>query len=145
MLTYNYRCAQLRGHAPWIEAWSARSEHWWEEHPRSTWASWDLDAFWTRMVALPGGHQAVSVTRPFIEDWVSELRRTLGVMPAERESARRTVERREKQVKRNRARLIGGPALRTWDGAVGVGADPMRFRWPQTARIMRDLDRVAGG
>ena len=70
----------------------------------------------------------------------------VGVMPAERESARRAVERREKQVKRNRARLIGGPALRTWDGAVGVGADPMRFRWPQAARILhRDLDRVAGG
>ena len=145
MLTYNYRCAQLREHVPWIEAWSARSQRWWDGHPRSTWASWNLESFWTRVLALPGGLQAVSVTRPFLEAWVSELRRKVSVMPAERESARRAVERREKQVKRNRARLIGGPALRTWDGAVGVGADPMRFRWPQAARILRDLDRVAGG
>ena len=104
-----------------------------------------MESFWTRVLALPGGLQAVSVTRPFLEAWVSELRRKVSVMPAERESARRAVERREKQVKRNRARLIGGPALRTGDGAVGVGADPMRFRWPQAARILRDLDRVAGG
>ncbi len=144
MLTYNYRCAQLREHAAWIEAWSARSERWWGEHPRSTWTSWDLETFWKRMLALPAGHQAVSVTRPFIEAWVSELRRTVGVMPAERDTAQRAIERREKQVKRNRARLIGGPALRTWDGAVGVGADPMRFRWPQAARILRDLDSAAG-
>lgn len=144
MLTYNLQCARLRDHAPWIKEWSARSERWWEAYPRSTWTSWDLEAFWTRMLALTGGQQAVSVTRPFVDAWVTELRRTVRGMPAARESARRVVERREKQVKRNRARLIGGPALRTWDGAVGVGADPMRFRWPQASRILRDLEDVAG-
>ena len=131
MLTYNYRCAQLREHVPWIEAWSARSQRWWDGDPRSTWASWNLESFWTRVLALPGGLQAVSVTRPFLEAWVSELRRKVSVMPAERESARRAVERREKQVKRNRARLIGGPALRTWDGAAASGPTRCGFAGPR--------------
>lgn len=140
MLTYNYRCAQLREREIWIDDWAERSKEWWSDHPSATWREWDLDTFWKRILRLPGGTQAVSATRTFVDSWVNELSRQGAATPAERESAQRVVERRERQVKRNRARLLGGPALRTWDGGVGVGADRMRFRWSQAGRILRDLD-----
>jgi hypothetical protein len=91
------------------------------------------------MSALPDGPSAVQATRPFVDAWIDELRRATSVPPYRRESARRAIEWRERQVKRHRSRLAGGPALQTWDGAAGVGAEPMRFRWPQASRILRDL------
>jgi hypothetical protein len=145
MLIYNHRCAQLRGSEIWVDAWAERNEAWWASQPRSIWMGWDVEGFWRRVSALPGGPAAVNATRSFVDSWVSELRRASSAFPYRRESARRAIEWRERQVKRSRARLAGGPALQTWDGTIGVGAEPMRYRWPQAARILRDLNPAAGG
>jgi hypothetical protein len=140
MLAYNLGCARLRENPTWVADWRARAEDWWAEHPSAHWRAWDLRAFWALVSTLPGGPHAREMTQPFVDAWVGELRRPAPDMPADRDSARRVVERRERQFKLGRARLLNGPALRSWDGKIGVGAAPMRFRWPQAARILRDLD-----
>lgn len=140
MLLYNYRCAQLRDSEIWIDAWALRNQAWWSQQTSSPWTNWNLDRFWRRAAALPEGGRAISATRPFVDAWVGELRRASSTPIFQRESARQVVERRERQMKRGRARLLGGPALQTWDGTAGVGADPMRFRWSQAARILHDLN-----
>ena len=121
MLIYNHRCAQLRGSKIWGEAWAERNEAWWASQPRSIWVSWDVEGFWQRVSALPGGPAAVNATRSFVDSWVSELRRASSVFPYRRESARRAIEWRERHVKRSRARLAGGPRVADlgWDGRCG--------------------------
>ena len=81
MLIYNHMCAQLRGSKIWVEAWAERNEDWWASQPRSIWVSWDVEGFWQRVSALPGGAAAVNATRSFVDSWVSELRRATSVSP----------------------------------------------------------------
>jgi len=144
MLAYNYWCARLTGQEIWIQQWRDRCKQWSVDHPPSVWSAWKLQALWDRVELLPGGAEARRATKPFVDAWVAELRRNASTIAAERESARRLIEIRERQAKRTRARLAGGPALRSWDGATGIGAAPMRFRWPQAARVLRDIETAPG-
>ena len=115
MLIYNHMCAHLRGSR------SGRGVGGAKRGMVGQPATLDLGELGRRRllaagVSLPGGAAAVNATRSFVDSWVSELRSASPAYPDRRESARRAIEWRERQVKRNRARLTGGPALQTWDG-----------------------------
>lgn len=100
-------------------------------------APFDPEAVWLFLVRHGG--RLVEPQRRFVDAWAQ---RVVDVGPAQiidDQTARRLVERREVQLKGNRARLTNKARLLDWSGQVGVGR--MDFRWSRVRQLLVDLHR----
>ena len=100
---------------------------------------WDRDDFWkTVAISRPNlpGH-----TLAFVDDWYVVAKRAVdsGFPLANSVQARALVERRERQMKGSRARLLGGPALDAWEGDSGTRL--LEYRWTQARSDLIDIYR----
>lgn len=101
--------------------------------------SWDRADFW-RTVAITRPHLP-SHTHAFADQWYWAAKQAIdtGQSIADSNGARDLVEMRERQMKGNRARLLGGPALDTWPTDSGINF--LEYRWSQARSHLSDIYR----
>jgi len=93
--------------------------------------AWDLQDFWSIVDSEYSGQ--IPLAKRFISDWATWVRSD----ERNQLSADSLVAQRERQQKRNQARLNNERLLRQWGGS--SGADRVNFRWNQIRRMMLDL------
>lgn len=112
------------------------------EMRRAELVSWDPRELWRLLES--SGTRVPTLTRIFVESWLAILR---GISDwrfvADHESARRLLERRELDLKRERARLRNRRYLEMWSG--NSGADPLDFRWGITRQLLEDVFEALRG
>jgi Family of unknown function (DUF6361) len=94
-------------------------------------AAWNLPEFWSIVDSEYSGH--IPLAKRFISEWVAWVR------SEERLQSRADllIAQRERQQKKNQARLSNELLLRQWGGS--SGAERLNFRWTQVRRMMLDL------
>lgn len=103
-------------------------------------ATWDRRRFWE--VALSGGARIPLPTRTFIDGWLDlalgdgDVVHCSGRVAAN-DDARWLIHKRERAIKRDRARLDNRRALELWSGAAGTAQ--LTYRWPVAQRIILDI------
>jgi len=94
-------------------------------------SAWNLQEFWSIVDSEYSGH--IPLAKRFISDWTTWVRSD----ERSQQRADSLVALRERQQKRNQARLSNERLLRQWGGS--SGADRVNFRWNQIRRMMLDL------
>ncbi len=103
-------------------------------------ATWDRRRFWE--VAVSGGARIPLPTRAFIDGWLDlalgdgDVGRCSGTIAANGD-ARGLIHKRERAIKRDRARLDNRRALELWSGVAGTAQ--LTYRWPVAQRIILDI------
>lgn len=121
--TANYR--------EWLGDWAAELE---DRMP--TLRDWIRDEFW-RLVRAQRSTVGPQTQR-FVDAWLRLVIDEGGpASVADHEAARRLVRDRERQLKREYARLGNARALELWRGASGVGQ--LEYRWRITQTIVNDI------
>lgn len=135
MLAEQYEAAGLTAVANPVDRYRSELETWAERLP-SDLATWDLDAFLTR-VEVARGTPIHPRTRAFVQKWTDLIRRTNPAHLAGNDTARDLVTTRERQNKGAQARLGNPRRLQSWRGGSGAGA--LVYRWPQVRQILLDI------
>jgi len=115
----------------WIQEWSADLHA--EDRPRAL-RNWNLDRFWQLTIAR--GFNISAASRAFLQQWL-ENSSVCSVEAFTSNASRVLVRERERKLKGTRSRFDNATARQQWSGASGVGRS--NFRWPVTARLLRDL------
>lgn len=100
-------------------------------------AAFDPEEIWLFLVR--NGGRLVEPQRRFVEAWASRVAEVGASQVVDDEFLRRLVERRELQLKGQRARLANKGRLLDWSGRVGVGR--MDYRWFRVRQLLIDLHR----
>lgn len=100
-------------------------------------AAFDSEEIWLFLVR--NGGRLVEPERRFVEAWASRVAEVGASRVVDDEFLRRLVERRELQLKGQRARLANKGRLLDWSGRVGVGR--MDYRWFRVRQLLIDLHR----
>lgn len=132
-LLYNLMLAELRERHDWLEEYRTRLTEWQTELDYCGLRAWDLSAFWS--ATRHEAHSQTGALRRFVQDWLAESLEP-GDM-ANRKSARRLVEARERALKGAQSRFRNKSARDRWGGA--SGAFRLNFRWPIARSHLRDI------
>jgi hypothetical protein len=135
-LLYNLMLAEMVERvesAEWVERYRMRLSDWQAGLDHGALRAWDLSAFWN--AARHEAHSQTPALRRFVQDWVVEALAPGDL--ADRESARRLVEARERALKGAQSRFRNKSARDRWGGA--SGAFRLNFRWPVARSHLRDL------
>jgi hypothetical protein len=109
-----------------LAEWSAREA---VEQP------FDPQTIW--LFLMRKGGRLIEPQRRFVESWAQRVVDVGAEQIVDDAIARRLVEKRELQLKGNRARLANKGRLLDWSGRVGVGR--MDFRWSRARQLLIDL------
>lgn len=114
-----------------LQEWAARIQ------TRSdTIAAWDEARFW--QIVRSRGAQVGAVTQGFVTGWTTLVKGATDPRKlVEHAPARELIRKRERQLKKDQARLENARALERWGGAAGAGQ--LTFRWGKTERIALDI------
>ncbi|MBS4008086.1 MAG: hypothetical protein KGZ45_06630 [Clostridium sp.] len=119
-------------YAEWIEEWLQG----FRKRLRD-FEAWDLNKFWafvnTEDADIPGK------TISFVEYWIALMLAKVDSNICEDETCKTLIINREKEVKRNRARLINSSAQDNWSGASGTGR--LGFRWHIAKGMINDIHK----
>ncbi|MCD4783943.1 MAG: DUF6361 family protein [Candidatus Eremiobacteraeota bacterium] len=141
-LLYNLMLAQMQKNDDLIKNYQMQLNDWiknisdshrWKE--LITWYN-DLDGFWTS-AALKDA-KIPPKTQTFVKMWyknIFEIKKL--ILIPENKDARELISHREKQLKRNRARLQNPRALDMWNGS--AGNNQLDFRWRTVEKIVQDI------
>ena len=102
---------------------------------------WDYKGRFWEIVSHQGGARPTGRTLLFIKEWLQmALSPTRARKIAEDDSARKLIHERERQLKRNLARLDNPEALARWsrDSSVRM-AGQLRYRWRPAGTIISDI------
>jgi hypothetical protein len=114
-----------------LEDWAARIEA-----RADALIAWDESRFW--QIVRSRGAQVGPLAQGFVSQWVSLVKAAKQVKAlADDATARELIRKREKQLKKEQARLQSARALERWGGAAGAGQ--LNFRWGKTERIALDI------
>jgi hypothetical protein len=141
-LLYNLMLAELESRDDLAQQYHSQLNAWAEllHSRRGAFARWDRREFWSTLhgagVRVPGS------AHRFVEEWL-----TLALSPAEEglgarklpddPQARTLVQRRERMLKRGRARLDNSDARRLWNGDAGTAQ--LAYRWPVVQTVVLDI------
>lgn len=138
-LLYNLMLAEERkdearqeGYRDELEAWAKLMKARGEAH--ATWRRTDL---W--VLAQERGVEPLPRTRKFIDTWLEAALSGAAGQLADAQYARELIRARERQIKRQRARLGNPAALARWSGASGTGR--LDYRWGRVQAIVTDILR----
>jgi hypothetical protein len=139
-LLYNLLLSEAAQNTERIDEYRARLAEWETEVAavEEDLASWDRGDFWelVRRRNPRVGSRAVR----FVQEWWQTALDTRGhVSTADVEHARNLVALRERELKRDRARLVNLRALENWSGAAGTAR--LNYRWPVVRLIADDIRR----
>jgi hypothetical protein len=115
---------------------------WWRmiQAARATLKAWDRNAFWN-MVRGVITHRIPQTTQSFVEQWL-DLSLSAPSLESlmDNESVRQVIVKRERQLKKARARIGNSRALEEWNG--NSGAARVNYRWPVARDIVDDIVRA---
>ena len=112
---------------------------WWDtiQAARATLRAWDRKAFWT-MVHGVKTHRIPSLTQSFVEQWLEVTLSAPGLASLiDNESVRQVIVKRERHLKKARARIGNSHALEEWNGNSGTAR--LSYRWPVARNIIDDI------
>ena len=117
--------------ARWSEALAARSDGL---------LDWDRRRFWEIVYGSAG--RVTVPTRAFIDRWLAFVLdqgdvRVAAAALSESPGAHRLIDRRERAIKGQRARLANRRQLELWSGAAGMVQ--LSYRWPVARQIIDDI------
>lgn len=107
-------------------------------------AAWDRQRFW--QIVLASGAAVTLPTRRFIDTWLDFACASQQATTAADSQAMRTlIHERERQLKRQLARLDNPRAREQWNGAAGAGQ--LDYRWFRAQQLIADIQSalVPGG
>lgn len=137
-LLYNLMLAQTKKVDKEIDNYSSRLEQWSEDITarRSFLSKWDRGTFWE--IVDTGNHRVPHLTRAFVNNWIDQI---LALTDAFRignsVGLRLLVQERERQLKKNLARLSNQRSLELWNGEAGTR--PIDYRWSNAQVIIKDI------
>jgi hypothetical protein len=99
---------------------------------------WDRVDFWATLVQE--NRRLSPVTKHFVDGWLDLLEEATDV--SKDHAARSLVERRERQIKGGRARLVNAAALDNWSGSSGLVR--LDYRWHIARDLLNDLYTTRG-
>jgi hypothetical protein len=136
-LLYNYMLAEKKHMEKHLETYRTELEKWRETvlARRPIFHSWERPAFWARLKQrnsrLPDG------VRQFSEEWIEQTLAKDDPDPIADADMRNLIYKREKDLKKDRARLFSQAHLDLWLGA--SSPEPLNYRWWITRRIVDDV------
>lgn len=100
-------------------------------------STWGESRFWH--IVRSRGAQVGPSTQSFVTQWLAFVKGTRApkTLADDQSSARDLIQKRERQLKGDQARLHNQRALEGWGGA--AGAAQLTFRWGKAERIMLDI------
>lgn len=144
-LLYNLLLAErLRDYQNRKEEHRDRDEEWVERYRTefSKWAireatepNFDIQTLWSFTASI--GNKPHPRQKRFVENWSKRIVEVDPIHAVNDEGLRTLVAKREKALKKNRARLVNDRRLLYWNGEVGVGR--MDFRWRRVHQLLWDL------
>ena len=137
-LLYNLMLSELKRHDEWTEKYRASLEAWAGdvETLGPELDNWQLDGVWR--VVRAQGRSLGYPTQAFVDSWVKSLKRGRSrAIAADHSYARALVSDRERQLKRDRARLTSSRRLELWGGESGTSR--MAYRWGSAKSILKDI------
>ena len=137
-LLYNLMLAQAKKVEKEIHNYSGRLEKWAENITarHNFLINWDRAAFWE--IVARANQRVPHLTRAFVDNWIDlvlspkDLFRIRNSQPV-----RLLVQERERQLKKNLARLSNHRSLELWNGEAGTR--PIDYRWSNAQIIVKDI------
>jgi hypothetical protein len=137
-LLYNLMLAQAKKIDKEIDNYSSRLEEWSEKiTARSAYLlRWNRAEFWA--VVETGNHKVPQPTRDFVNKWIDRVLSQEDLFGIGDSSPFRSlIHERERQLKKNLARLSNHRSLELWNGEAGTR--PIDYRWGNAQIIVRDI------
>jgi hypothetical protein len=137
-LLYNLMLAQAKNVDKEIENYSARLEQWAEKITarHAALLKWDRTGFW--QIVETGNQRVPNLTRAFVNNWIDLVFSTTDLFQVGKsQPLRLLVQERERQLKKNLARLFNQRSLELWKGEAGTR--PIDYRWSNAQVIVRDI------
>jgi len=134
-LLYNLMLAEKSENEKRITEYTGKLEAWADRMGTINFGNWDLKEFWE--IVNPDSRIPFRTQR-FVSEWLN-----IGCGPDDRhnvqskEAARLLIINRERELKRNRARLENQRALEMWTGAAGTGQ--LSYRWQIARGMINDI------
>ncbi len=134
-LLYNLMLAEKSENEKRTTEYTEKLEAWADKMGTINFGYWDLNKFWE--IVNPDNRIPFRTQR-FVNEWL-----TIGCGPEARhdvrsnEAARLLIINRERELKRNRARLENQRALEMWTGAAGTGQ--LAYRWQIARGMINDI------
>lgn len=135
---YNLMLAQAKKVDQEIDDYSSRLEQWAEDITarHASLFKWDRAKFW--QIVATGNHRVPLLTRAFVDNWIDQvLSKTDLFGIGKSQPLRLLVQERERQLKKNLARLSNQRSLELWNGEAGTR--PIDYRWGNAQTIVRDI------
>jgi len=140
-LLYNLMLAELVKNEERIDEYRDKLQGWADELAdlHSDLARWDRRHFW-EIVAVSGSPITL-LTRHFIDAWL-DFACTSGTAATATDSSlmRTLIHERERQLKRQQARLDNPRAREQWNGAAGTGQ--LDYRWFRAQQLIADIQNA---
>lgn len=137
-LLYNLMLAQAKKVEKEIENYSSRLEQWAEDITarHAFLFEWDRATFWE--IVATGNHRVPHLTHAFVNNWIDQVSSLTDVFRVgSSRSLRLLVQERERQLKKNLARLSNHRSLELWNGEAGTR--PIDYRWSNAQVIVKDI------
>ncbi len=135
---YNVMLAGARDRDDWLEDHEAAYHAWADEMGTRApgLAAWDLASFWARVSAF--GARITPSTRHFVTEWIALVRSAHSPSQLLRNrDAQQLIRNRERQLKKNQARLGSRRHLELWGGKSGT--QQLDFRWNVTQQLLLEI------
>jgi Family of unknown function (DUF6361) len=137
-LLYNLMLAQAKKVDEEIDKYSSRLEQWAEDITarHAFLFKWDRAKFWE--IVATGNQRVPHLTRAFVDNWIDLALSPMDLFRAgNSQPLRLLVRERERQLKKNLARLSNHRSLELWNGEAGTR--PIDYRWRNAQTIVRDI------
>lgn len=135
-ILYNLLLNEIRKAADQSEALTTKFDTWYADLDVRALRNWDVPDLW-RCLADAGG-KIGPTTRSFMQQWLQLVTSSPSAASLRDSAEARTlIDRRERQLKGNLARITNPRALELWGGSSGLGQ--LDFRWGSAVRIGRDI------
>jgi len=137
-LLYNLMLSQAKKVDNEIADYSSRLEQWAENITarRDFLFKWDRARFWE--IVATGNQRVPHLTRAFVNSWIDLVLSLADLFrAANSQPLRLLVQERERQLKKNLARLSNHRSLELWNGEAGTR--PIDYRWGNAQIILRDI------
>ena len=136
-LLYNMMLAEAADNHDLISGYRLRLEDWQSSLTvrGKELSEWSRREFWSTVTSE--GARVHAATRAFIDDWLNCAISHEGGNIESDLRARDMISRRERSLKRDRARLHNRRALELWSGKAGTAQ--LTYRWTQAQRIVLDI------
>lgn len=142
-LLYNLMMAEECRYDNWVEAYEKRLAEWWEKVKglQEELLEWNRNEFWA-VVKSEKNARISALTIDFINQWFTYVMNGLEVETltpkwTSQKDVRLLIEKRERLLKKSKARLHNPHLLALWNGESGTGQ--LDFRWHTAQTIILDI------